>query len=285
MENPRLKILLLGKSGMLGSCFMDFFVGMVGLNLHAYNREELDVCDYAKLREKFLEIKPNLVINCTAYTAVDDAEKNRDLAFRINGEATGEIAKVCKEIGAVLIHFSTDYVFDGTKKEGYSENDGTSAINVYGASKLAGEKLIAENMEKYLIVRTSWLFGKNGKNFVDTMVKLGTTMPELKVVNDQIGSPTYTHDLVNAVIDDFVEPLEAGKNVNFGIYHLTNSDTCSWYDFAKKIFEIKKINVSVLPVTTDQFPRPAKRPNYSILLNTKLPMMRSWSEAVAAYLE
>lgn len=284
-----MKILLLGKSGMLGSCFLDFFVGMLGLNLHAYGRAEFDICDTKKMREKFLEIKPDLVINCTAYTAVDDAEKNRDLAFKINAEAVGEMAKLCKEIDAVLIHFSTDYVFDGTKKEGYAESDETRAINVYGESKLAGEKLIAANMEKYLIVRTAWLFGKNGKNFVDTMLRLGEAAiqngTELKVVNDQIGSPTYTHDLVNAVIENFVEPLEDGKSVPFGIYHLTNSDVCSWFDFAKKIFEIKKMELRVLPITTEQFPRPAKRPSYSILLNKKLPLMRPWGEALATYLE
>ena len=288
MENPRIKIMLLGKSGMLGSCFMDFFVGMVGLNLHAYGHADLDITDAVKLREKFLEIKPDLVINCTAYTAVDDAEKNRDAAFKLNAEAVGNVVKACKEIDAALIHFSTDYVFDGMKAEGYSEGDAVAPINVYGESKLAGEKLIEENMEKYYIVRTSWLFGKNGKNFVDTMLKYGAAAiqngTEMKVVNDQIGSPTYTHDLVNAVIGQIVEPLEDGKPFPFGIYHLTNSGVCSWYDFAKKIFEIKKMEVRVLPVTTAEFPRPAKRPNFSILLNSKMPAMRSWIEAVETYL-
>ncbi len=288
MENPRIKILLLGKTGMLGSCFMDFFVGMVGLNLHAYNHADLDITDTNKLRDKFLEIKPDLVINCTAYTAVDDAEKNKDLAFRINAEAVGEIAKSCKEIDAALIHFSTDYVFDGMKAAGYSEDDNVSPINVYGESKLAGEKLIMENMEKYYIIRTSWLFGKNGKNFVDTMIKLGAVAiqneTEMKVVNDQIGAPTYTHDLVNAVIGQIIEPLEDGKPLPFGIYHLTNSGVCSWYDFAKRIFEIRKMGVKVLPVTTTEFPRPAKRPSYSILLNSKISPMRSWEDAVELYL-
>ena len=184
--------------------------------------------------------------------------------------------------------FSTDYVFDGMNSAGYAEGDAVAPINVYGESKLAGEKLIEENMEKYYIVRTSWLFGLNGKNFVDTMLKFGAAAiqngTEMKVVNDQIGSPTYTHDLVNAVIGQIVEPLEDEKPFPFGIYHLTNSGVCSWYDFAKKIFEIKKMEVKVLPVTTAEFPRPAKRPNFSILLNSKMPAMRSWSEAVETYL-
>lgn len=270
---------------MLGSCFMDFFVGMGGLELHAFSHAELDVCDYQKLAKKFVEIRPELVINCTAYTAVDEAEKNRDLAFRINAGAVGELAKLCKKIDAVLIHFSTDYVFDGRKADGYKEDDLTGPINVYGESKLAGEKLLKENLQKFYLIRTSWLFGKNGKNFVDTMLKFGENAvknnTELKVVNDQIGSPTYTHDLVKAVIGNFVEN---NSKLPFGIYHLTNSGICSWYDFAKKIFEIKKMSVRILPVTIDQFPRTAKRPSYSILLNSKLPASRPWSEAVEAYL-
>ncbi len=273
---------------MLGSSFVDFFVGMDGFNLHAFTHTELDITNTQKLREKLVEIGPDLVINCTAYTAVDDAEKNRDLAFKINAESVGEMAKLCKEIGAALIHFSTDYVFDGKNSEGYKEDDATGAINVYGESKLAGEKLIMENMKKYFIVRTSWLFGKNGKNFVDTMIKLGAAAmqsgTELKVVQDQIGSPTYTHDLVNAVIMNFIEPLQRGKDVPFGIYHLTNSGVCSWYDFAKRIFEIRKMEVNILPINTDQFPRPARRPAFSILLNTKLSKMRPWGEAVEDYL-
>lgn len=280
-----MKILLLGKSGMLGSCFMDFFVGMKGLEIHAFDREELDVCNFGKLAAKFAEIHPEIVINCTAYTAVDEAEKNRDLAFQINAEAVGKMAQLCKKIDVVFIHFSTDYVFDGKKADGYKEDDATDPINVYGESKLAGEKLIVKNTGKYYLVRTSWLFGKNGKNFVDTMMKLGENAlknsTELKVVNDQIGSPTYTHDLVNAVIENFVKN---DQKLPFGIYHLTNSGTCSWYDFARKIFEIKKMNVKVLPVSTQQFPRPAKRPSYSILLNNKLPKPKNWDEAVEAYL-
>lgn len=269
---------------MLGSCFMDFFVGMIGQEVHAFSHEELDVCDPEKLVMKFAEIRPEIVINCTAYTAVDDAEKNREAAFKVNAEAVGNLAKLCRKFDAVLIHFSTDYVFDGKAAEGYKEDDATGPINVYGESKLAGEKLIAENMEKYYLIRTSWLFGKNGKNFVDTMIELGQNAlqngTQLKVVSDQIGSPTYTHDLVKAVIANFIE-----KKSPFGIYHLTNSGTCSWYDFAKKIFEIRGMNVGVLPVTTDKFPRPARRPMRSVLINNKLNEgLKNWQEGLKSYL-
>lgn len=267
---------------------MDFFVGMHGLELHAFDHAELDVTDFGKLKGKFEDIKPDLVINCSAYTAVDEAEGNHDLAFKINAEAVGEIAKLAKSCGAVLIHFSTDYVFDGARAGGYKEDDATGPLNVYGASKLAGENLLMENTDKYYLIRSSWLFGKNGKNFVDTMIRLGENTlesgEELKVVDDQIGSPTYTHDLVNTVIENFINPLVKHDPKGFGIYHLTNSGTCSWYDFAKEIFAIKKMDVKILAVSSSQFPRPAKRPASSILLNTKLPLMRSWKNALGAYL-
>ena len=273
---------------MLGSCFVEVLTQTSGLSLFAYDHQELNITDSEKLREKLLEVKPDLVINCSAYTAVDEAESKMELAFKINAEAVGEMAKLTKEFGAVLIHFSTDYVFDGKQAIGYKEDDPTGAINVYGASKLAGEQLIAANTDKYFVIRTSWLYGKNGKNFVDTMLELGTTAlqigTELKVVDDQVGSPTYTEDLVKAVLQNFVEPFKNGKMKAFGIYHLTNSGSCSWYDFAVKIFEIKKLAVKVLPITTEYFPRPAIRPKTSILQNKKLAKMRNWVLALKAYL-
>ncbi len=275
-----LKILLLGKSGMLGSCFFDLFKDDREFELFAYDRSELDVTNKALLRDVFTKSKPDILINCVAYTNVDLAESARDLAFKINAEAVGEMARLCKESGAILIHFSTDYVFSGEKSEGYKEDDEPKAINVYGESKLEGEKLIMANMEKYFIVRTSWLFGKNGKNFVDTMMKLGEQAikdgTELKVVDDQIGSPTFTNDLCEAVVKN---------QLPFGIYHLTNSGTCSWYEFAKEIFRIKNMNVHIKPVDSAQFPRPAKRPKCSILINNKVRSMRSWKEALRIYLE
>lgn len=297
-----MKILLLGKSGMLGSCFLKNFFSNLDFELYAFSKEDLDVTNTVLLKELFKKISPTFVVNCSAYTAVDDCEINKELAFNINGRAPGEIAKICKELNCCLVHFSTDYVFNGKKAEGYNENDSTDPINIYGESKLIGEDLIKENMDKYYIIRISWLFGENGKNFVDSMINLGKTKDTIDVVSDQIGSPTYTRDLCKAIESFFILPnmpefehnheyslrtgdLEIHKKLPFGIYHLTNFGQTSWYDFAKKIFEIMKMNVSVKETTSEKFKRPAKRPSFSTLLNTKTDIrLRRWEEALKAYL-
>lgn len=286
---------------MLGSCFLSHLSGSEDFEMFAYDKEKIDITDSAALNDLFKRVSPDFVINCAAYTAVDDAESNRELAFAINGEACGTIAELCKREKAILIHFSTDYVFDGENEHGYSENDEPSAINVYGESKLLGEELIKKNIDQYYLVRTSWLFGPNGKNFVDTMIKLGRERDEVSVVKDQIGSPTYSHDICMAVIKNFLNPYlsnlpkhhehalkessEFGEKLEFGIYHLTNAGFVSWYEFAQKIFELMGMDVKVKPVTSDEFVRAAKRPHYSVLQNTKLASLRPWQEALKAYLE
>jgi len=301
-----MRILILGKKGMLGSAFMSKLSGDEDFEIFAFDRDTLDVTDTDLLRKYFLEVSPGIVVNCVAYTAVDDCETNRDLAIKTNGEFPGELAKLCKEINSILVHFSTDYVFDGAKETGYAESDQPAPINVYGESKLIGEKNIINNTDEYYILRTSWLYGPNGRNFVDTIISIGRNKGELSVVNDQHGSPTYTYDLCDAVIENFLRPLFSKKPVShehflddsspneipneksklsFGLYHATNSGVTTWYDFAKKIFEILEENVIVNPVDTANFPRPAKRPNYSTLLNTKFPLLRSWSDAVTAYVK
>lgn len=275
---------------MLGSSFLSFLNCHNDLKLLAFDSNELDITNSEKLTEKFKEIRPQIVVNCAAYTAVDEAESNWQLAFKINSGAVKEISLLCKEAGATLIHFSTDYVFNGEKAEGYKENDPPAPINIYGESKAAGEKSIIENAGKYYIIRTSWLFGTNGKNFVDTMISLGENAlkngTELKVVNDQVGSPTYTRDLCEAVVKYFIQPqLDGKKTPNFGLYHLTNNGKCSWHAFAKKIFQLKNMDVKVNPVSTGEFPRLAKRPACSILLNTKLKEgLRSFEKALGDYL-
>jgi dTDP-4-dehydrorhamnose reductase len=211
---------------------------------------------------------------------VDDCEKNRDLAMKVNGEGPGNLAKICNQLGVILVHYSTDYIFNGQKTDGYDEDYyQVEPLSVYGESKALGEKLIKENCNKYYIVRTAWLYGKNGKNFVDTMVKEGQEKDEVRIVNDQYGSPTYAKDLAGQT----KEILLNLKPV-FGIYHATNSGSCTWYEFTKEIFKLKDIKTKIIPCTTDEFPRPAKRPKYSILLNTKLPPMRPWQEALKDYL-
>ncbi len=297
-----MKVLLFGKLGMLGSQMLKALSGREDFEMYAFDKNDFDISDKNALSEALKRISPNFVINCAAYTAVDDCEKERDVAMRVNGEAPGAIAAVCKEEGAVLLHISTDYVFDGENSDGYKEDDSTSPVNAYGESKLLGEKLVAENMDDYYIVRSSWLYGTNGQNFVDTMLRLAETKSELNVVDDQIGSPTYSKDLCEEVIRCFLSPYVADlpeqhermlntndyseKKLPFGIYHLTNTEHTSWCGFAKEIFRLKDLNVEVNAVTSEEFQRPAKRPHCSILKNTKFDCkMRSWKDALEAYLK
>jgi dTDP-4-dehydrorhamnose reductase len=260
-----IKTLIIGSSGMLGSDLCKTFPDAVKLTHH-----DLDITDREQVIESILKIKPDVVINAAAYTNVDGCEDNKELAFQVNGYGPGYIAEACARAGAKLVHFSTDYVFNGSKKE-YVESDIPDPINVYGDSKLLGEKKIIENMDDYRIVRISWLFGIHGKNFVETMLKLSGEIDTVKVVNDQFGKPTYTMDLASKV-KEIIE-LEPG------IYHITNDGICSWYEFASSIID------NVIPCTSEEFPRKAKRPKYSVLVNTKTEPMRHWREALKDYLQ
>ncbi|MCK8518384.1 dTDP-4-dehydrorhamnose reductase [Methanoculleus sp. 7T] len=260
--NPR-KVLILGAYGMLGHDLQAVFPGAV-LRGH-----ELDITDERAVSACIRDLSPDLVVNAAAYTDVDGCEDNRDLAFAVNGEALGHIASACSDVGATLVHYSTDYIFDGSKKE-YVESDVPNPINIYGASKLLGEQNIAENTDDYRIIRTSWLFGAHGRNFVETMLHLSGQMDQVRVVNDQVGKPTYTVDLARKTPE--IVSLEPG------IYHVTNDGVCSWYEFARAIIE------NVAPCSSAEFPRKAKRPAYSVLLNTKTAPLRHWSGALADYL-
>jgi len=260
-----IKTLIIGSNGMLGSDLCKVFPDAVKLT-----HQDLDITDREQVIESILKIKPDVVINAAAYTNVDGCEDNKELAFQVNGYGPGYIAEACARVGAKLVHFSTDYVFDGSKKE-YVESDIPNPINVYGHSKLLGEKKIIENMDDYRIVRISWLFGIHGKNFVETMLKLSGEMDTVKVVNDQFGKPTYTMDLANKIR----ETIELDP----GIYHITNDGVCSWYEFASSIID------NLIPCTSEEFPRKAKRPKYSVLTNTKTEPMRHWREALKDYLQ
>lgn len=256
-------VVIFGAFGMLGHALRQVFPEAV------FKGRDLDITDDARVREFLLEVKPAIVINAAAYTDVDGCEDNQEHAFKVNGQAPGQIANACHESGSLLIHYSTDYVFNGEKEE-YSESDAPDPINVYGASKLLGEQLIQENHDNFLIIRTSWLFGPHGRNFVDTMLTLSQQMERVKVVSDQFGKPTYTKDLATAtasLLDR--EP---------GIYHVTNDGTCSWYDFARAIIP------NAVPCSSDEFPRKAKRPKYSVLKPTRTRPLRHWREALADYL-
>jgi dTDP-4-dehydrorhamnose reductase len=285
-----MRVLILGKNGMLGHDLLKVFVKE---DVIALGSSDLDVTDQEAVFEQFMTIQPDVVINATGYTKVDQAEKEEEQANEINGYAVGILAKASREIDATLVHFSTDYVFKGDNPAGYREDAATSAINAYGRSKELGEKLMVEEMEiqsdmyepagKYFLIRTSWLFGKHGKNFVDTMLKLGNEKKVLNVVNDQRGKPTYTMDLAQQV-----KFLLDTKEYPSGIYHVTNEEETSWYDFAKAIFELYNPKVTVLPSTSRDYAgagvHAAPRPPFSTLINTKLPPLRPWKEALADYL-
>lgn len=307
-----MKVILLGKKGMLGSQFDEKIrksFSDKSLKLFSFDHSELDITDFKEVERTFDDIKPDIVINCVAYTGVDDSEYFRKEAYLLNAKVPGKLAELCHKNRATLIHFSTDYVFDGHKKSpiseiylseenAYPEKNVPNPLSYYGESKFQGEELIIKNLKNFYIIRTSWLYGKRienkGRNFVDTMMKLGKEVVTgkrsgLKVVGDQVGSPTLTNDLAEAVLDNFVRKMMGKDTKNdaiplFGIYHLTNSGFCSWYEFAVKIFEIAKLKVPVEKITTKEYPLPAPRPKNSILLNTKLSPLRRWDEALKDYI-
>ncbi|MBZ8180066.1 dTDP-4-dehydrorhamnose reductase [Oscillatoria salina] len=265
-------ILIFGKNGQLGQELKQI-LNSSGQKIIAVGRKEIDLTEKEKLPQLIEQIQPKIIINAAAYTAVDKAETEVELAYKVNADAPQIIAQVAQELQAFLIHVSTDYVFDGRKSSPYQETDLTKPINVYGESKLAGEEAIKSACENYLILRTAWVYGNEGKgNFVKTMLKLGAARDEIRVVADQIGSPTWTRDLASAIAN-FIPHLNPAIS---GIYHYTNSGIASWYDFAVAIFaEAKKLNLPlqvqrVIPITTLEYPTPAKRPAYSVLNCAKI---------------
>ncbi|WP_366923771.1 dTDP-4-dehydrorhamnose reductase [Metallumcola ferriviriculae] len=275
-----MKVLVTGAGGMLGTDIMHAFKEHNTLGL---TKPELDITKIDQVTKTIGQYKPDLVINCAAYTKVDDCEINKDLAFKVNALGPRNLAIACQSQAAAIVHISTDYVFDGTANRPYTEFDSTKPLGVYGQSKFAGEQLIKSLMTRHFIIRTSWLYGANGPNFVETMLRLAKEYSEIKVVNDQQGSPTYTKDLAQAVVELIKTPA-------YGLYHLTNSGNCTWYQFAKEIFRIEGIDIKVNPCTTEAFPRPAPRPKYSVMENYfwKLhgrPPMRDYKEALKEYLD
>ncbi|MBU0667624.1 dTDP-4-dehydrorhamnose reductase [Patescibacteria group bacterium] len=281
-----MRVLILGKNGMLGHDMEKVFVDT---DVIALSFLDLDITDKEAVFEKLMTIAPDILINCTGYTDVDGAEKDEEKANEVNGYGVGVLARACREIDATLVHFSSDYVFHGDKKRGYNEDDSINPINAYGRSKALGEQLILDEMEsigadtpkegKFFIIRTSWLYGLHGKNFVETMLELGNREEPLRVVDDQFGKPTYTLDLCEQV-----KWLALSHEYPSGIYHVTNEGATTWFRFAKKIFELSKVRGRVIPCTTDEFKRPARRPKFSALTNNMLPKLRPWEEALADYL-
>ena len=279
-----MKILITGANGLLGHELISVLKDDHTLIL--FSHSQLDISDAESVNKQIDSSLPDIIINSAAYTQVDLCESNYDLAFKSNALGPKNLAIKCKELGIPLIHISTDYVFEGNEKnkKPLEENDKLGPKTVYGKTKLEGENFVKENCDKYFILRTAWLYGE-GKNFVKTMINLSKKNKELKVVNDQIGSPTYAKDLAKAI-----KEIIDKKSDKYGIYHVTNKGEVSWYEFAKKIFEIKKIEIKVNPVTSEEFPRPAPRPHYSVLSNQKwinagFNPLRNYEEALKDYLD
>jgi dTDP-4-dehydrorhamnose reductase len=271
-------ILVVGANGMLGQDL----IALLGDRGHGVDIADIDITSAESVFKVIGALKPEVVINCAAYTDVDGCESDAETAMAVNGEGVAYLAMACRDIGALLVQISTDYVFDGGKGTPYVEDDAPSPLSVYGESKLAGEMNAAFSPE-YLIVRTQWLYGLHGKNFVETMLRLGAEKDELAVVDDQIGSPTWTVDLAQAII----ALIDSGCR---GVYHAANSEYCSWNDFAKAIFEESGLKVAVKPMTTTDLNRPARRPLYSTLECGKLHAEtgyhpQTWRNALREYLK
>ena len=276
-----MKILITGSNGMLGQDLIEELADKH--TVIAASSRILDITDEMKVMDYVNSTKPDIIINSAAYTDVDGCETNVEKAYSVNGEGPRNLALACRENDIPLIHVSTDYVFKGNTQTPRLEDDELGPLSVYGKSKLEGEKAIEEILDKYFILRTAWLYGYNGGNFPKTMLQLAKDHDKLTVVYDEIGTPTYTPDLAKAI----AELVDSDK---YGTYHLTNSDSTSWYDFAKLIFEIADVDVEVEPVTASEFARAAKRPNYSVLNNEKwnangFTPLRSYREAIKDYIE
>lgn len=257
-----MKVLITGAKGMLGQDMVAEFQKR-DYEVHAADHKALDITDIQAVRAAITALKPDIVVNCAAYTNVDKAESEPEIAMRVNGLGPRNLALACEATGAVLLHISTDYVFDGEKEGPYEIWDTPNPINAYGKSKLWGENYVRSLMHRYFIVRTSWLFGKGGKNFVTTMLELAKRGEPIRVVNDQRGCPTYTVDLARACAD----LVESGC---FGIYHVTNQGATTWYEFAKEILRCAGLRVHALPITSEELPRPARRPRNSELASFPL---------------
>lgn len=277
-----MKVLVTGVKGQLGydvmKCLAERKIEAIGADI-----EEFDITNFEQTREFITNAKPDAVIHCSAYTAVDKAEDNLELCEKVNAGGPENIAKVCKELDAKMIYISTDYVFPGDGEHFYEPEDPKGPLGAYGNTKLKGELAVQEILEKYFIVRISWVFGKNGNNFVKTMLRLGKEREELTVVGDQIGSPTYTKDLAPLLCD----MIETDK---YGVYHATNEGICSWAQFAEKIMEYGGCKAKIKAITTEEYGAKAARPKNSRMSKEKLVQngfykLPLWEDALKRYIE
>ena len=274
-----MRLLVTGGAGMLGQA-VAAVATRLGHDVIPLSRADLDITDSDHVRRVVTAAEPGTVVNCAAWTDVDGAETAEAAAMAVNGAGAGNVARAAAESGARLVHVSTDYVFDGHKRSPWVESDPVGPVGAYGRSKLAGEEQVAAASEDYAIVRTAWLFGAGGRNFVDTMLSMGRDREEVDVVTDQIGSPTWSAHLAEAL----VELAERRRDV--GVFHAAGSGACSWYELAVEVFDRAGVRCRVLPTTSERFPRAARRPAYSVLDTERdeAPVLPAWQEGVAGYL-
>lgn len=290
-HKPRI-LALVGGRGMVAQTIQK--AAPDGYAIRCLARPQFDVTDASVVASVLGEMRPHVIINCAAYTQVDGCESEVETAFRVNGEGPGNLATVARDLGATLVHISTDYVFSGDAHTASRETDATGPLSVYGHSKLAGEEaIVASGLENYFILRTSWLYGPGGKNFVETMVRFGKEREELRVVADQVGSPTFTVDLARAIFNLLALENVAGETP-YGLYHFSNEGTCSWHEFAEAILaEARTVGEPIMakrvvPIGTADYPLPATRPAYSVLCKDKYrhatgANVPHWRDSLAYY--
>lgn len=272
-----MKVLVTGANGQLG---YDVVKELQKQNIECYGaaRKDFDIVDFNGTEKFIANYMPDVVIHCAAYTSVDKAEDEQGLCYLVNASATENIAEICRKINAKMMYISTDYVFDGAKDGFYEVDDEPNPINVYGKTKLLGEQAVQRILDKYFIVRISWVFGEHGNNFVKTMLRLGKERKEISVVADQYGSPTYTADLAALLV-------EMIKTDKYGVYHATNEGVCTWAEFAEEIFKIAKLDVKVNHITTEEYPTRARRPmnsrmNKNSLVKNEFCLLNNWHKAL-----
>lgn len=270
-----MRVLITGCYGQVGHCLTQQLADKESTTVLALDRDQLDITNQDSVNAIVDDFKPTIIINAAAHTAVDKAEEEVELSYAINRDGPKYLAQAAKNVGAAILHISTDYVFEGNKVGEYAESDVTNPQGVYGESKLAGEIAVTEACDKHIILRTAWVFGENGNNFIKTMLRLGATRDELSIVGDQFGGPTYAGDIANTVIQ-IAKRITEGESVEYGVYHYSGLPHVSWFEFADAIFDtaLKQKVISNKPsltsITTDQYPTPAKRPSNSRLSTDKI---------------
>lgn len=290
-HSGRPRLLVLGAGGQVGS-ELSRRAWLPALKVTSLSRAELDICDPAAVAAAFRQLRPSIVVNCAAYTAVDRAESEPQRAMAANATAPGHLAQACTEAGAALIHLSTDYVFDGRSARPYVESDAVNPINVYGRTKEAGERCVRERLERHVILRTSWVYGAHGRNFVRTMLRLGAERKTLRIVADQHGCPTAAHDIADAI--DHVARMILDGSAPWGTYHFCGAGATTWHDFAVEIFAQSALHGGPQPelhrIRTEEYPTPAQRPRNSVLdcalAKERLGLVaRPWQQSLSLVLE